>query len=163
MTAKYQVNHQIQVQIEDSVKYAGGDKLKQAALAVLLNHELETACEMIIVVTDDTALQALNRRFRSLDAPTDVLSFANDNRGPYVGYAADFPRDLGDIVISLDRARAQAEQAGAALDDEMQLLVVHGTLHLLGYDHETSQDKATMWAAQEQILHLLGIHIPLPE
>ncbi|MDF1514566.1 MAG: rRNA maturation RNase YbeY [Anaerolineae bacterium] len=157
------IKHQVQVQIEDNIVYEGVEALQQAALAVLLSHQLEEACEMIVVVTDDAALHELNRRFRSVDAPTDVLSFSNDNRGPYVALGGDFPRDLGDVVISLERAQVQAADAGAELNAEMQLLVVHGTLHLLGYDHETSQEKAIMWAAQEQILKLLGINIPLPE
>lgn len=156
------IQHEITIQIEEPITFEGEQHLRHAALAVLHSHEIGEACAVMVVVTDNDALHDLNRRFRGIDAPTDVLSFANDNRGPYTGITAGFPRDLGDIVISYDRAQTQAAEVGAGVLQELQLLVVHGTLHLLGYDHETEQDKAVMWAAQEKILHILGIDIPLP-
>jgi probable rRNA maturation factor len=107
-------------------------------------------------------LEDLNRRFRGVPHPTDVLAFADDTRGPFSGGAVGFPRHLGDIVISLDRVRVQAEAVGATLDEELQLLVVHGVLHLLGYDHADESAKEQMWAIQSEILHLLGVDIPLP-
>jgi probable rRNA maturation factor len=157
------MKHSITVQVEEPIRFDHVDKLEQAALAVLLLHDLDQNSELIVVVTDDTAMHELNRRFRGIDAPTDVLSFTNENRGPYAAIPGDFPLDLGDIVISIDRARLQADAVGAPLEDEMQLLVIHGTLHLLGYDHETKHDKEQMWTVQSQILNTLNIDIPLPE
>lgn len=156
-------NHNVEVQIEDTINYEGADDLQTAALAVILSLDLDEFYEIIIVVSDDNTLRDLNRRFRGIDAPTDVLSFANDNRGPYAGFTDSFSQYLGDIVISIDRAREQAAEVQADLSDEMQLLVVHGTLHLLGYDHEKEEDKLKMWAAQQKILYVLHIDIPLPE
>ena len=155
--------HNIDVQIEDTITFDGSDELRTAALAVLYSHELEDDMEVVVVVSNDEALRDLNCRFRGVDEPTDVLSFANDNRGPYAGFASSYSQYLGDVVISIDRAIAQAGTVQADLTEEMQLLVVHGTLHLLGYDHEEEDDKSKMWAAQSQILKLLHIDIPLPE
>jgi probable rRNA maturation factor len=155
--------HKIEIQIEEPIKFKDTEELQRAALAVLEMHNLEQSSELIVVISDDAALLELNRRFRGIDAPTDVLSFGNDNRGPYAALLANVHQDLGDIVISIDRAREQAIAVNAALVNEMQLLVVHGTLHLLGYDHETKEDKIKMWAAQQHILQALDIDIPLPE
>ena len=155
--------HKIIIQVEEPIQYEGAEDLQRAALAVLEMHNLDQSSELIIVITDDAALHELNRRFRGIDAPTDVLSFANDNRGPYTAISGNFPQDLGDIVISLDRAKMQADEVNASLSDEMHLLVVHGTLHLLGYDHETEEDKTRMWTAQQHILQALDIDILLPE
>jgi probable rRNA maturation factor len=155
--------HNVIVQVEEPVVYSEDYLLQRAALKVLEMHNLEQSSELIIVISDDETLQELNRRFRGIDAPTDVLSFANDNRGPYAAVAVNFPQHLGDIVISIDTARRQASDVGADLASEMQLLVVHGTLHLLGYDHETKDDKHTMWAVQKHILQTLDIDIKLPE
>jgi len=137
--------------------------IEQAALLALLRHELGESCELAVVVSDDDALSDLNLRFRGIRGPTDVLSFPDDTRGPLSGGVAGYPRYLGDIVISLDRARVQAAEAGGSLNDELQVLTVHGVLHLLGYDHEDAHDKETMWAQQTEILRLLHVDIPLPE
>jgi len=155
--------HKVAVQVEDSVVFEGAEDLRHAALAVLPSHDIELACELVVVVSDDAALRELNRRFRGIDAPTDVLSFINDNRGPYTGLSGNFPQQLGDIVISIDRARMQADAAKATLLDEMQLLVIHGTLHLLGYDHEAEDEKSKMWTSQRLILQALDIDAALPE
>ena len=157
--------HQIEVQIEPQVKAEDIDvpKLKEAANLVLQMHELQGPSEVVIVVSDDEALEALNRRFRGEPQPTDVLSFENDTRGPFAGGTSAYPDYLGDVVISIDRARDQAEEAGGTLGQEMQLLTVHGVLHLLGYDHETESDKAAMWSVQRTALQALGADLSLPE
>jgi len=97
---------------------------------------------LTIVVTGDAALRRLNRDFGGVDAPTDVLSFEAGEPGVY----------LGDVIISAPRARAQARRDGHPFIDEMRLLVIHGVLHLLGYDHDTPGRKKRMWAAQAKAL-----------
>jgi probable rRNA maturation factor len=135
--------------------------LRQTALATLMHHGAPDV-EVAIVITDDDSLQELNRRFRGIDAPTDVLAFPNEARGPFVS-APGLPRYLGDIAISYPRAAEQASQAGHSAQAELQLLVVHGVLHLLGYDDQQESERARMWAAQESILRALGVSVHLPE
>ena len=102
--------------------------------------------------TTDEEIQVLNRDYLGKDAPTDVLSFPVAFDDPETGSPY-----LGDILISLPTARKQAETAGHAVQDEVQLLLAHGMLHLLGYDHTTPEEKAKMWTLQDQILTQLGI------
>ena len=155
--------HLIEIQVEEQVGSVDIKPLRKAVVETLKLAEISEPCEVVIVISDDAALHDLNRRFRGVDKPTDVLSFEDDTRGPYVGGGGRFPQYLGDVVISIDRARVQAEAAGGTLAQELQLLVVHGVLHLLGLDHQDEADKATMWAAQGKILAALGVNIPLPE
>ena len=155
--------HQIEIQMEVPLEDVDLTLLKVASLAVLKQQGVEEPSEITIVITDDEALRDLNHRFRGLNQPTDVLSFPDDTKGPFAAGAEGFPRYLGDIVISLPRATAQAEAVGCSVIEELQLLIVHGTLHLLGYDHADPKGKSQMWDAQAAILKLLSIDIPLPE
>jgi len=149
-----QIDEQFQAQIQP-------EPLRRAALASLIHRRVEEPCELAVVVTDDEALRELNRRYRGMDAPTDVLAFPDETRGPFVG-APGFPRYLGDVIISFHRAEAQAAEAGHDVQAELQLLVVHGVLHLLGYDDEAEDQRAQMWAAQAEILRALGVEVHLP-
>lgn len=128
------------------------DALQRAAHLTLEMHSVPADAELAIVLSDDAQLQALNRDYLGIDAPTDVLSFPASELDPETG-----ARYLGDILISVPRAAAQAEARGHSLIAEAQLLVVHGVLHLLGYDHAESEEKAQMWAAQAQVLERLGL------
>ena len=129
-------------------------RLKLAALTVLTRLRAEQGGEMTIAITDNEAVADLNRRFRGVDAPTDVLSFPMDSMPGDVPY-------FGDLAIAYPYAKAQAEREGHTLSDSLALLVVHGTLHLLGYDHDTPERKAEMWAAQETALVRLGIPVEI--
>lgn len=112
-----------------------------------------------LVFTDDAGIAALNRRYRGLDAPTDVLSFSQlDASSPKVALPDGAPLLLGDIVISVERAAAQARDYGHTWEREMGFLLVHGLLHLLGYDHETPAEAAEMEARQEAVLCSLGLN-----
>jgi probable rRNA maturation factor len=108
--------------------------------------------DMTIVLTDDAQLHELNREFLGMDAPTDVLSFPASESDPETGTPY-----LGDILISIPRAAQQAQAAGHTVEAEVQLLVVHGTLHLMGYDHAEAEEKARMWSAQAEVLSRLGL------
>jgi probable rRNA maturation factor len=132
-------------------KYRGAmmKNLLEKAAKTSLERLGKADCEFTIAVSGDQQIRKLNKKFRQHDEPTDVLSFPsgiNDQSGY-----------LGDIVISHPRAKAQAKSAGHPVGDEMQLLVVHGLLHLLGYDHDKPAKKRTMWAVQDSILRELGI------
>jgi probable rRNA maturation factor len=124
--------------------------IERAALAVLLHQS--KGGDLSIVLTDDARLQQLNRDYLGLDAPTDVLSFPASETDPETGIPY-----LGDILVSVPRAEAQAQTAGHPLEAEVQLLVVHGVLHLLGYDHVKPREKADMWAVQAEVLDELGL------
>jgi len=126
------------------------DLLERAALTTLTNQDAQG--DITIVLTDDSQLGQLNRDFLGIDAPTDVLSFPASETDPETGR-----RYLGDILISVPRAGEQAGAAGHALEEEVQLLIVHGTLHLLGHDHAEGEDKAKMWAAQAEVLARIGL------
>jgi probable rRNA maturation factor len=123
--------------------------LETAQRALELVHP-EGKAELSLVLTDDAQLQELNREFREVDAPTDVLSFPLNEVDPDSGNLY-----LGDIVISLPRAQDQAQTQGHSLEDELRLLIVHGILHLHGYDHADEQEQAAMWAVQADILNQL--------
>ncbi len=153
-TIEVQIDEQFQAQVQSEL-------LHRAALATLIHQRVEEPCELAVVVTDDEALHALNRRYRGVDAPTDVLAFPDETRGPFVG-APGFPRYLGDVIISFPRAEAQAAEAGHHVQAELQLLAVHGVLHLLGCDDVTEGQRAQMWAAQAEILQALGVEAHPP-
>ena len=128
------------------------DMLERAA-SVALEHEAESLdSELTILLTTDARLQELNRDYLGIDAPTDVLSFPASELDPETG-----ARYIGDIIISMARARSQATAAGHPLESEVQLLVVHGVLHLLGHDHAEAHEKASMWKAQADVIERLGL------
>ncbi len=131
--------------------------LRQAVEAALTHQGQPPDAALSLRVTDDDALQALNRAYLGIDAPTDVLSFPAGQVDPESGRPY-----LGDIAISYPRARRQAERGGHAVEHELQLLAVHGVLHLLGYDHATPQDKERMWQAQAEILANIGCPLSPP-
>ncbi len=123
--------------------------VKNAVLATLKYEGFESDCEVSITFTDNESIRELNREYRDIDRATDVLSFPMDDEGDNVV--------LGDIVISLERAKEQAEEYGHSLEREISFLCVHSTLHLLGYDHETSEeDEKEMFMKQEEILKIMG-------
>lgn len=129
-------------------------RLTEAALAVLNAHDVHPNSALTLVFTDDDSVAALNTQFRGVEAPTDVLSFPAD--APPVDIEGE-PPYLGDLVIAYPYARAQAEQEKHTLDDSLALLVVHGILHLLGYDHDTPENRVEMWESQAEALTDLGI------
>lgn len=154
-TIAIQIDEQFQEQVQP-------ETLRLAALAPLIHQQVEEACELAVVVTDEDALHELNLRHRGVDAPTDVLAFPDETRGPFVG-APGLPRYLGDVIISFPRAAIQAREAGHTIQAELQLLVVHGVLHLLGYDDVATEQRAQMWAVQAEIVRALEIAVNLPE
>lgn len=129
-----------------------GDLLEHAAQAVLEHESQSLDADLSIVLTDNARLHELNLNYLGVDAPTDVLSFPASETDPETG-----ARYLGDILISIPRAQEQADAAGHPLESEVQLLIVHGVLHLLGYDHAEPDEKDRMWKAQNEILNSLGL------
>ncbi|MBI4337560.1 MAG: rRNA maturation RNase YbeY [Chloroflexi bacterium] len=148
-----------------------GRRVRRRWLRALVEATLATEpggreVEVGVVVADDATVQELNRRYRGLDAVTDVLAFSPYHAGPYEGEGprhigaevVPFPdapagaAPLGDVIISYPQAVRQAQEAGHPVADELATLVVHGLLHLLGYDHVEPADRRRMEERQEQAL-----------
>ena len=139
------------IHIESEVPFSNA-LLERAANAALEHQAQSLESELSIILTDDARLHELNLNYLGVDAPTDVLSFPAAETDPETG-----ARYLGDILISVARAQSQADAAGHPLEWEVQLLVVHGILHLLGHDHAAPEEKSRMWQAQAEILERLGL------
>lgn len=122
-------------------------------------HENTGQAEVSVTFTDNESIRVINRDYRGKDQPTDVISFSMEEEGEeeiaIVG--ATGPRMLGDIIISVERTKSQAEEYGHSFERELGFLAVHGFLHLLGYDHMNEQDEKAMFAKQEEILASLGV------
>jgi len=126
------------------------------AVAATLAAEGDATSEVTIAITDDDTIAALNRQYRGVEGPTDVLSFPAQTPTPGFVSAPEAATYLGDIVIALPFTRSQAAELGRSLGEELRLLAVHGALHLLGYDHAEPGEEAAMWAWQAAILAGLG-------
>lgn len=119
----------------------------------------EVEGEVTVTFVDNESIHELNRDYRGIDRPTDVLSFAMNEEGEdemeiiLDEEMEELPNMLGDIVISIPKAHEQAEEYGHSFEREMGFLVAHGFLHLLGYDHETEEDEKEMFARQDEILN----------
>lgn len=132
--------------------------------AALAAEGVDTPCEVDVLLTDDAGIHAVNKEMRRVDAPTDVLSFPmfdrklGDKPDPDDADPATGLVPLGDMCISLERARAQAEEYGHSVERETAYLAVHSVLHLLGYDHlDEGPMKAQMREREEAILAALGL------
>lgn len=156
---------------DDTLDFDYEKILKKVIIKSIEQEQCPYECEVNLTFTDNNGIRELNRDFRELDVPTDVLSF------PMVDYeaAADFsilendealamyfnPESgellLGDIVISLERAKEQAHEYGHSLKREICFLTAHSMLHLMGYDHMTDEEREVMERKQEEILNALGI------
>jgi probable rRNA maturation factor len=126
-----------------------------------LQHENEDPnVEVSLLLCDDPFIRSLNLQHRGIDKPTDVLSFTQESPHPDMPADRDQNRILGDVVISLETADAQARTVGWPIDHEVCLLAVHGVLHLLGYDDETVEGAATMRDKSAVVLKECGIPLP---
>ncbi|MEZ4556816.1 MAG: rRNA maturation RNase YbeY [Caldilineaceae bacterium] len=157
---------QVNVQVDPAFGDAVDAVPLRAAVMATLQAQAVTRGEVTVVVTDDATVHELNRH-RGVDAPTDVLSFAareEADAAPALTLPpelADATADyLGDVLIALPYTCRQAARYGNPLDAELRLLAVHGTLHLLGFDHATAAEEAAMWAAQDAVLATFGEQTP---
>lgn len=156
---------QIDFQIDDPCASDVDDELlSETAQAVLGVADIRGPTELTIVITTDERVHQLNQTYRDVDATTDVLAFGDAKEETFV-MAPGVPRYLGDVIIAYPRAVEQAQSAGHSTVAELQLLLVHGVLHLLGFDHAEEQDKERMWSAQASILSDLQVPVvnPTPE
>jgi probable rRNA maturation factor len=156
----YTIEVTVEEGLEERVAATGLDlSLAERAVAEVLRAEAAPApLEVGVMIADDARLHALNRDYRGVDAPTDVLSFADD--GEATGFVSQpgAPRYLGDIAISYERVLAQAADYGHSPARELAYLAAHGALHLLGYDHERGPaDDADMRARADAAMAALGL------
>ena len=137
------------------------DWFKTIVLKILEVEGVPPAAEIGVLVTDNKTVHKLNRIYRGENEPTDVLSFQTNigestaPEAPFVN-APDGVNHLGEVIISYHQALKQARERGLTISQELAILVVHGTLHLLGYDHESPKEKRVMREKESQILSLLG-------
>lgn len=125
--------------------------IEQALKILKIEDDVEVSC----VLVDDERIHEINREYRHIDRSTDVISFAMEDNDQF--YVEGMPRTLGDIFISVDHAKKQAEEYGHSLRREMCFLFTHGILHLLGYDHMTDEQEKEMFGLQDEILGALSI------
>lgn len=158
------MDHEIYIEAEVDTPEQVLCRLKEAILAALEGEEVDVPCIIEVCITDNEGIHQTNLDMRGVDAPTDVLSFPMFDLKPGEkpqAHWADPDTDkvlLGDMMISLERARAQAEEYGHSLEREICYLGVHSALHLLGYDHlDEGPQKRQMRGREEAILGRLGI------
>lgn len=158
------MKHQILFDAETEVPAGTEEELSAVITAALEAERVETPCEVNVLFTDDEGIHRINLDMRGVDRPTDVLSFPmfelvpGEHPDPEEVDPATGLIPLGDMCISLERARAQAEEFGHSVRRELCYLTVHSVLHLLGYDHlDEGPMKAQMREREETILRSLGI------
>jgi probable rRNA maturation factor len=125
----------------------------------LILENIDPKAEISLVFVDNAGIQELNKTYRGQDKPTDVLSFAlletTEDEIPIVDEEEEIL--LGDIIISLEKALHQAKEYGHSIEREIAYLMVHGLLHLLGYDHMNEEDKVIMRNREEELLEAVGL------
>ena len=142
--------------IQNEHQYTINEALIHRAIQSVINrHEVSTETAITVVFTTNEAVQKLNKQHRNVNAPTDILSFPANPLPP--GIADSETTYAGDLIIAYPYARIQAEKLNHSLDDSLALLVIHGTLHLLGYDHDNPESRAEMWAEQASVLKAMNI------
>jgi probable rRNA maturation factor len=149
-------SYRVDIRVGFSPPPEAEDRVREAVLATLAHEKQQEESAVTLLLTDEAMIISLNRQFMGVNKATDVLSFPAGDPSPGT------EKYLGDIAISVPTARAQAEQSQIPINAELQLLAIHATLHLLGYDHLESEEKRTMWDVQFQILSDLGIEYTAP-
>ena len=153
---------EISILIEEGLEVeVGADWLQRILEKTLVSENAPNAIEISLMLTGQEQIQSLNRDYRGKDQPTDVLSFAmretkeNDESMPFIG-PPDGILHLGEVIISYQQAIIQAKERGHSLKRELATLIIHGVLHILGYDHEKAEMGPAMAAREKAIFNLLG-------
>ncbi len=142
---------------ETDVKLTEEEKMIQKLVKEVLKEEKVRNAECNIIFVDNEKIHEINREYRHIDRVTDVISFALEDEMENEPSAQYEMRVLGDIYISVDRAKEQALEYGHSFLREICFLAIHGMLHLLGYDHQTTEDEKIMFQKQEEVLAKYGI------
>lgn len=131
------------------------EQIEKLSLFTLAHMEVPDACEVSISLVSVDEIHELNRMYRGIDNPTDVLSFECDD--PWGANDAEGPIEIGDVVIATDVVNEQCGQFGTSFEQEASLMLVHSILHLLGYDHMQADDASKMEALEKEILDAYGM------
>ena len=145
-------NIEVFVQVEEDIKEL--ETVEKVLYSAVEKEKLENVSFNLIIV-DNKYIHELNKTYRHIDRETDVITFALEDEDTII--LPDEERVLGDIYISIDKAKAQAEEYGHSLLRELSFLAVHGFYHLLGYDHQTPEEEKVMFTKQEEVLEAYGI------
>ena len=145
-------NIEIFVNVDEEIKEL--KEVEKVLLGAMEKENLENTSFNLIIV-DNAYIHELNKNYRNIDRETDVITFALEDEDSLV--IGSDERILGDIYISIDKARAQAKEYNHSFLRELSFLAVHGFYHLLGYDHETKKDEEVMFKLQEEVLEKYGI------
>lgn len=155
------------LEIYDDTKNVPEEKIK--LIEDVLNFagsylKLPENTEMSVTLMDNEHIHEINKKYRGVDKPTDVISFAIEEDDPDEvpiilpeDEEFDIPKNIGDIMVSMDKVKEQAEYLGHSEDRELSFLVVHGFLHLNGYDHMKEEDEKEMFGLQREILDSYGL------
>lgn len=154
------MSYEIEIENDIDAPDVPEQRLRDAVTWVLDRHTIPEASGITIVITDDDTVRSMNRQFRGVDSATDVLSFPADPVPDEI--AEEEPPYLGDLIVAYPYTQRHALEAGHTLEDELTLLVIHGTLHLLGYDHDNEENQQRMWQAQQAALDAFGVRITVP-
>lgn len=151
-TATAGVGGDVSVVVVDEAGQGDGRRLRRLAEHLFTQLRLAPSCELGITLVDQDRMTALHVEWMGEPGPTDVLSFPIDELREPANDEPEATGTLGDIVLCPSFAARQAAEAGRSLDDELDLLVTHGVLHLLGHDHATTEEYQTMFARQDELL-----------
>lgn len=148
MSSKIEIFKEVNEEIKEL------ETVEKVLYSAIEKEKLENVSFNLIIVDNDY-IHELNKTYRNIDRETDVITFALEDESTII--IPDEERILGDIYISIDKAKAQAEEYGHSLLRELSFLAVHGFYHLLGYDHQTPEEEKVMFQKQEEVLDSYGI------
>lgn len=131
-------------------------KIKGIIKKVLQNLKVDKEIEISVLFTDDKFIRSLNNKYRGIDKPTDVLSFSLQE-GAIEPPEVESDKLLGDIIISVESAQRQADNLNHSMEKELTVLLIHGLLHLTGYDHEKDKDYKIMLGKESEILKIFAL------
>ncbi len=151
------MSYEIELQHEADIEGIDERALERVAAHALALEAVASGTELSVLLADDAAVRELNRAYRATDETTDVLAFAQ-SEGEAFAQPDGAPPHLGDVIISMDTARRQAAEFAIAIQDEVAHLLVHGILHLLGYDHEDPDDAERMRLHEDAVLGVAHHH-----
>ena len=147
---------EILIKNQQKIKKVNQKKIERIIKKVLQNLKVDEETEISVLFTDDKFIRTLNNKYRGINTPTDVLSFSLQE-GAIKSPEVESDKLLGDIIISVETAQRQADNLNHSMEKELTVLLIHGLLHLTGYDHEKGQDYRVMREKESEILKIFAL------